>query len=147
MFNKLELNIMKTIAKREYTTEARERLNKLADEEFQQIKQNTIDYCENELNEVFDIIAQTKGDLIVKVEFALKKDRTGNTIAYPLKLGDCTYANGRLSYVPDKKQKFDLKTMEFHLKKYCFSITYEESTYYSYGLGRQKSTIMIISAE
>lgn len=146
MLCKLELNIMKMTAERDYAEE-QERLNELAMEKFRQTKENTIAYCENELNEVFKTKAQTGKALIVQEEFVLEKDRIGNSVAYPLKLGDCTYADGRLSYIPNRKKMFNLETMESYLKSHCFSINYEEGTYYSYGLGRQKSTIMIISAE
>ena len=146
MLCKLELNSIKMIAEREYVEEQK-RLDEIAKEKFQRIKEATISYCENELNEIFLKKAEKREPLTFSKKFHLEKDRIGNTLAYSIKLDNHTYANGEFSYRPDEKQIFDLRTMESYLKGYCFSIDYEDSSYRQYGLGYLKSTTMIISAE
>ena len=134
------------IAEREYAEEQR-KLDEIAKEKFQHIKEETISYCENELNEIFLRKAENIEPLTFTKKFHLEKDRLGNILAYSLKLENCTYANGDESYRPDEKQIFDLKTMESHLKAHCFSIDYEDSFYKQYGFGNRKSKTMVISAE
>ena len=146
MLCKLELKSIKMIAEREYMEEQR-KLDEIAKEKFQRIKENTISYCENELNEIFRRKAEKIEPLTFTKKFHLEKDRLGNILAYPLKLENCKYANGDLSYCADAKQIFDLKTMESHLKAHCFSVDYEDSFYKQYGFGDRKSKTMIISAE
>ena len=146
MLCKLELKTIKMIAEREYMEEQR-KLDEIAKEKFQRIKENTISYCENELNEIFRRKAEKIEPLTFTKKFHLEKDRLGNILAYPLKLENCKYANGDLSYCADAKQIFDLKTMESHLKAHCFSVDYEDSFYKQYGFGDRKSKTMIISAE
>ena len=146
MFCKLELKSIKMIAEREYAEEQR-KLDEIAKKKFQHIKEETVSYCENELNEIFIKKAENIEPLTFAKKFHLEKDRLGNILAYSLKLENCTYANGDESYRPDEKQIFDLKTMESHLKAHCFSIDYEDSFYKQYGFGNRKSKTMIISAE
>ena len=146
MLCKLELKSIKMIAEREYMEEQR-KLDEIAKEKFQRIKEETISYCENELNEIFLNKAENRELLVFTKRFHLEKDRLGNILAYPLKLENCKYANGDLSYCADAKQIFDLKTMESHLKAHCFSVDYEDSFYKQYGFGDRKSKTMIISAE
>ncbi len=146
MLCKLELNVIKTIAEKEYAEEQK-RLDNIAKEKFQHIKEETISYCENELNEIFLKKAENRESLTFTQKFHLEKDRIGNIIAYALKLDNWTYSNGDFSWRPDEKQVFDLKTMESYLKGHCFSIDYEDSTYRRYGRGSLKSTTIIINAE
>ena len=146
MLCKLELKSIKMIAEREYAEEQR-KLDEIAKEKFQHIKEETIAYCENKLNEIFLKKAENIEPLTFTKKFHLEKDRLGNILAYSLKLENCTYANGDESYHPDEKQIFDLKTMESHLKAHCFSIDYEDSFYKQYGFGNRKSKTMVISAE
>ena len=146
MLCKLELKSIKMIAEREYEEEQR-KLDEIAKKKFQHIKEETISYCENELNEIFLKKAENIEPLTFTKKFHLEKDRLGNILAYSLKLENCTYANGDESYRPDGKQIFDLKTMESHLKAHCFSIDYEDSFYKQYGFGNRKSKTMVISAE
>ena len=146
MLCKLELKSIKMIAEREYKEEQR-KLDEIAKKKFQHIKEETISYCENELNEIFIKKAENIEPLTFTKKFHLEKDRLGNILAYSLKLENCTYANGDESYRPDEKQIFDLKTMESHLKAHCFSIDYEDSFYKQYGFGNRRSRTMIISAE
>lgn len=146
MLCKLELKSIKMIAEREYAEEQR-KLDEIAKEKFQHIKEETISYCENELNEIFLRKAENIEPLTFTKKFHLEKDRLGNILAYSLKLENCTYANGDESYRPDEKQIFDLKTMESHLKAHCFSIDYEDSFYKQYGFGNRKSKTIVISAE
>ena len=146
MLCKLELKSIKMIAEREYEEEQR-KLDEIAKKKFQHIKEETISYCENELNEIFLKKAENIEPLTFTKKFHLEKDRLGNILAYSLKLENCTYANGDESYRPDEKQIFDLKTMESHLKAHCFSIDYEDSFYKQYGFGNRKSKTMVISAE
>ena len=146
MLCKLELKSIKMIAEREYVEEQR-KLDEIAKKKFQHIKEETISYCENELNEIFIKKAENMEPLTFTKKFHLEKDRLGNILAYSLKLENCTYANGDESYRPDEKQIFDLKTMESHLKAHCFSIDYEDSFYKQYGFGNRRSKTMIISAE
>lgn len=146
MLCKLELKSIKMIAEREYAEEQR-KLDEIAKKKFQHIKEETVSYCENELNEIFLKKAENIEPLTFTKKFHLEKDRLGNILAYSLKLENCTYANGDESYRPDEKQIFDLKTMESHLKAHCFSIDYEDSFYKQYGFGNRKSKTMVISAE
>ena len=146
MLCKLELKSIKMIAEREYAEEQR-KLDEIAKKKFQHIKEETISYCENELNEIFLKKAENIEPLTFTKKFHLEKDRLENILAYSLKLENCTYANGDESYRPDEKQIFDLKTMESHLKAHCFSIDYEDSFYKQYGFGNRKSKTMVISAE
>ena len=146
MLCKLELKSIKMIAEREYAEKQR-KLDEIAKEKLQHIKEETIAYCENELNEIFLKKAENIEPLTFTKKFHLEKDRLGNILAYSLKLENCTYANGDESYRPDEKQIFDLSTMESHLKAHCFSIDYEDSFYKQYGFGDRKSKTMIISAE
>ena len=134
------------IAEREYAEEQR-KLDEIAKKKFQHIKEETVSYCENELNEIFLKKAENIEPLTFTKKFHLEKDRLGNILAYSLKLENCTYANGDESYRPDEKQIFDLKTMESHLKAHCFSIDYEDSFYKQYGFGNRKSKTIVISAE
>ena len=146
MLCKLELKSIKMIAEREYAEEQR-KLDEIAKKKFQHIKEETVSYCENELNEIFLKKAENIEPLTFTKKFHLEKDRLGNILAYSLKLENCTYANGDESYRPDEKQIFDLKTMESHLKAHCFSIDYEDSFYKQYGFGNRKSKTIVISAE
>ena len=146
MLCKLELKSIKMIAEREYAEEQR-KLDEIAKEKFQHIKEETISYCENELNGIFLKKAENIEPLTFTKKFHLEKDRLGNILAYSLKLENYKYANGDLSYCADAKQIFDLSTMESHLKAHCFSVDYEDSFYKQYGFGDRKSKTMIISAE
>ena len=146
MLCKLELNAIKMMAEKEYEKEQK-RLDEIAKEKFQHIKEETISYCENELNEIFLKKAEKRETLAFTQKFHLKEDRLGNTLAYALKLENCTYADGGFSYCPDEKHIYDLKTMESHLKNHCFSVDYKDSNYMQYGRGCQKSTTINISAE
>jgi hypothetical protein len=146
MLCKLELNVIKTMAEKEYAEEQK-RLDGIAQENFQHIKEETISYCENELNKIFREKAEKREVLTFTKKFHLEKDRIGNTLAYGLSLDGYRYADGDFSWRPDEKEVFDLKTMEAYLKEHCFSIDYEDSTYRRYGLGYLESTTMTISAE
>ena len=131
MLCKLELKSIKMIAEREYAEEQR-KLDEIAKKKFQHIKEETVSYCENELNEIFLKKAENIEPLTFTKKFHLEKDRLGNILAYSLKLENYKYANGDLSYCADAKQIFDLKTMESHLKAHCFSIDDEDSFYKQY---------------
>ena len=146
MLCKLELQSIRMEAERKYAEEQR-KLDEIAKEKFQHIKENTISYCENELNEIFLKKAENIELLTFTKKFHLEEDRLGNILAYSLKLENYTYANGDSSYCPDKNHIFDLKTMESHLKAHGFSVNYEDSAYKQYGLGYQKGIEIIIHAE
>ena len=146
MLSKLELNSIRMKVEREYEEEQR-RLDEIAREQFQHIKEETIAYCENELNEIFLKKAENREVLQFTKRFHLEKDRIGNTLAYPLQIEDYIFDNGDSSYRPDKKHIFDLETMESHLKAHYFTVIYEENPYKQYGVGYQKGIDMIIHAE
>lgn len=129
-----ELIVMKEIAENEYRAEEKRR-DMEAVQNHRKVVEDTIQFCETEINDCFVNLAKQRENLAVKMKLCpvlnhlnyehvqvLKKD-------HPVK--------DRENHVP-AGNVYDLPTLKEYLEKHCFVVEAADGIFYRYGLGTLK---------
>lgn len=109
--------------------------------------ENTIDFCENELNNILLERASKGWSICHSFQASLEQDYLGNYILKPLHFDGITYADGTKSLVRtfNSKNWYLVDTLKEILTNYGYTISFKEDTYKHYGSGSRNCVIVTIS--
>ena len=108
--------------------------------EYYDAAENTIDFCENELNNILLEKASSGQPIRYYFKASLTKDYLGNDILQPLYLDGGIYKDGTksLSRAFSSKEWYSVDTLKEILNTYGYTIAFRKDTYKSYGLGSRE---------
>ena len=112
---------------------------------FAQAVQNTVQFCDTTLDEALTKAAQSDAKLIYATyKFREETDKLGNIILHPVVWRGDTYADGRKSYVCDRKVSYSKAAFEQYLADNCLTVSWGRSGYDCWGCGYVSATEMCV---
>ena len=111
---------------------------------YQEIEKNTIQYCENVIAKYLDACAKTGSPIKCSLKFTVgKSDVGGLFVSHPLEPEKIRYADGAHSLAIRWGTSISLHILKKYLEQFCFEVSALETTYNSYGWGRDNKGVLI----
>lgn len=140
----LEIMKIKEIAETEYQNE-QARLDYERRCELVKITNNTIQFCENEINSKLVECAKNRYTPKFTMKGSISTDRIGTKIFSPLILQWTKYADGSPSYIINTLIEYDVEVLTEYLERYCFNVKWQKISYKNYGTGSHTGYELIVT--
>lgn len=140
----LEIMKIKEIAETEYQNE-QARLDYERRCELIKITDNTIQFCENEINSKLVECAKNRCVPEFTIKGNIFTDRIGTKIFSPLILECTKYANGTPSYIINTSKEYNVEVLTEYLERYCFNVEWKKINYKTYGSGSHTGYELIVT--
>ena len=128
--------------------EGQKRLDEQAKVDHVKRIEQTIAFCETDVNDIFVQKAEKRSnDLKYVLKCKIDTDRLGNKMILPLESEGALYADGTFSYRASETIEYDYKTFFEYLEQFCYKVTEEEYFYRNYGSGERQGAEIIVSLE
>ena len=130
----VEIIGMKAVAIAEYELEEC-RKDVLAAQRFEEMKNETIQFCDSSINDAFIEKAANREELKLSFKVKIMTDRLGNKYFQKIKKASCRYADGSPSYEIDDRNSYAFDSFIEYLEKHCFTVEVTDDSYRCYGFG------------